>query len=111
MITALHTATLFFTDQDRALDFYVNKLGFEKREDQPMGPDSRWIEVVPPGARTAILLYKPTPQMPGAASYELAQQLIGTFTPILLSTDDLQATGRDLRAKGVQFPTPPEREP
>ena len=48
MITAIHTSTVFVTDQDKALDFYVNKLGFEKRMDQPMGPDNRWIEVAPP---------------------------------------------------------------
>jgi lactoylglutathione lyase len=111
MITSLHTASIFVTDQDRAVDFYVNKCGFEKRLDMPMGPDSRWIEVTPPGAKTAVLLYKPTPQMPGADSYEQALGMIGKFSNILFNTDDLNRTYEELRAKGVNFPTPPEQQP
>src|SRR5258708_6703746 len=66
MFTAIHTTTVFVTDQDKALDFYVGKLGFEKRQDEQMGPDNRRIEVAPPGTTTTLLLYKPTPDMPGA---------------------------------------------
>jgi lactoylglutathione lyase len=111
MITSVHTASIFVTDQDRALDFYAAKCGFEKRADMPMGPDSRWIEVAPPGARTAVLLYKPTPQMPGADTYEHALSMIGKFSNILFSTDDINRTYEELTAKGVQFPTPPEQQP
>src|SRR5215212_2532226 len=110
MITAVHTATVFVKDQDRALDFYVNKLGFEKRRDDSMGPDSRWIEVAPPGAETAVLFYKPTPEMPGAATFDLAQSMIGVFQPILFRVDDIRATYEQLAAKGVSFPTPPEQQ-
>jgi catechol 2,3-dioxygenase-like lactoylglutathione lyase family enzyme len=41
-------------DQDRALEFYVGKLGFEKRLEVPLGGGQRWIEVPPPGATTTI---------------------------------------------------------
>jgi predicted enzyme related to lactoylglutathione lyase len=111
MITGIHSASVFVTDQDRALDFYVNKLGFHKQADMPMGPEGRWIEVVPPGSKTALLLYKPTKEMPGADTYELAMSLIGKFTNILLTSDDLQATYAGLSARGVNFPTPPEQQP
>jgi catechol-2,3-dioxygenase len=43
-------------DQDRALEFYLDKLGFEKRADFPYGEGSRWIEVAPPGSEIAIAL-------------------------------------------------------
>jgi catechol 2,3-dioxygenase-like lactoylglutathione lyase family enzyme len=44
------------SDQDRALDFYVEKLGFEKRTDAAYGDGDRWVEVAPPGAETTIAL-------------------------------------------------------
>jgi catechol 2,3-dioxygenase-like lactoylglutathione lyase family enzyme len=69
MLTRIGTITVQVTDQDKALDYYVKKLGFEKRADQPMGPGMRWLEVAPPGAETRILLYKASPQMPGTDSY------------------------------------------
>ena len=110
-LTHLHSASVFVRDQDAALDFYTNKLGFEVRRDDPMGPDSRWIEVAPPGAQSAVLLYKPTSEMPGASTYEHAQASIGTFNPILFSCDDVQRTYQELSARGVRFPTPPEQQP
>lgn len=111
MITAIHTSTIFVRDQDKALDFYLNKLGFEKLRDDPMGPASRWIEVAPPGAQSHVLLYKPTPEMPGAATYEAAMASIGAFSTILFRCDDVRRTYEELSAKGVQFPTPPEQQP
>jgi len=55
-ITKVETVGLPVTDQDRALEFYLGKLGFEKRRDVPFGPGGRWIEVAPPGAVTTIAL-------------------------------------------------------
>ena len=46
-------------DTDRAIDFYVGKLGFEKVVDEPMGPDMRWVEVAVAGAETTIALAPP----------------------------------------------------
>jgi catechol 2,3-dioxygenase-like lactoylglutathione lyase family enzyme len=54
-ITAVGSVGVPVTDQDRALEFYVGQLGFEKRRDLPFG-DGRWIEVAPPGAATTIAL-------------------------------------------------------
>jgi lactoylglutathione lyase len=45
MLTNIGTITVQVTDQDKALEFYTQKLGFEKRSDEPMGPNQRWIEV------------------------------------------------------------------
>src|SRR5947208_1046748 len=56
MIDAVATICIFVTDQERAKAFYTEKLGFEWRQDAPMG-ESRWIAVAPPGARTEVILY------------------------------------------------------
>jgi lactoylglutathione lyase len=55
-ITDVRTIGINVTDQDRAVAFYVDTLGFEKRLDAPISPTMRWIEVAPPGARTSIAL-------------------------------------------------------
>src|SRR5260370_18867773 len=56
MFTKIGTISVGVSDQDKALDFYVNKLGFEKIDDQPMSETERWLEVAPPGAQTHIML-------------------------------------------------------
>lgn len=99
-ISHVQTATIPVSDQQKALDFYVNTLGFEKRRDDSMGPDMRWIEVAPPGGQTGLILAK---------GFGLDADRIGTFTGLVLDTADIQATYDDLRAKGIQFsegPTP-----
>ena len=48
-------------DTDRAIDFYVDTLGFEKVVDIPMGPDMRWVEVAVADAKTTIALAPPPP--------------------------------------------------
>ena len=111
MPTKIGTITVQVTDQDKALAFYTQKLGFEKRADQPMGPEQRWIEVAPPGAETRILLYKATIQAPGAASYEAAQASIGKQTGMVLETDDIVATFARLKANGVTIVDEPKKQP
>ncbi len=113
MITNILSTTVFVNDQDRALDFYVGKLGFEKQTDQPMGGPGapRWIAVAPKGAQTALVLYKPTPEMPGASSYELATALIGTFAPFIFRVDDMATIYDELSAKGVEFGDRPAQQP
>src|SRR5262245_17634750 len=56
MLTRVGTITVQVRDQDQALAYYTEKLGFEPRMDVPMGPDQRWVEVAPVGAQTRILL-------------------------------------------------------
>jgi catechol 2,3-dioxygenase-like lactoylglutathione lyase family enzyme len=82
-ITGVGTVGVPVTDQDRALEFYVGKLGFETRRDVPMG-DARWIEVAPPGSSTTIALVP-----------------AGVPTGIRLMTGDADAAHADLRARGV----------
>ncbi len=111
MLTRIGTITVQVTDQDKALEFYTQKLGFEKRSDQPMGPGQRWIEVAPPGAQTRILLYKATKEMPGADSYEAAKASIGKSTGMVWETDDINGTFAQLKTKGVTILDEPKRQP
>jgi catechol 2,3-dioxygenase-like lactoylglutathione lyase family enzyme len=55
-ITRIGTVIVPVSDQERALSFYVETLGFEKRLDAPFGQGGRWIEVAPAGATTTIAL-------------------------------------------------------
>ena len=57
MITKASTVRIYVSDQVRALDFYVNKLGFEKLRDDPMRPEARWIERVQAGAEIYLVLF------------------------------------------------------
>ena len=78
-------------DTDRALDFYVGTLGFEKVVDVPMGPDMRWVEVSVSGTPTTIAL-APPPQ---------GQEAGGSQTGICLDTSDVDGAHAALRAAGV----------
>jgi catechol 2,3-dioxygenase-like lactoylglutathione lyase family enzyme len=78
-------------DQDRAVDFYVNKLGFEKRVDVPFGGGHRWIEVGLGNEATTIAL-APPPQEGTAGKRE---------TGISLQTDDIDAYHARLKKAGV----------
>lgn len=86
-------ATVFVpvADQDRALDFYVDKLGFEKRADFQYGEGSRWIEVAPPGSAMAIALVPPN-EGKSAGRDE---------THCAFTAKDIKAVHAALRARGV----------
>lgn len=110
MLTAVGTITVQVRDQDEALAYYTEKLGFEVRSDMPMGPDQRWLEVAPKGAQTRILLYKASPEQPGAASYESALASIGTSTGMVLEVDDIVATFAQLKENGVTIIDEPSQQ-
>jgi catechol 2,3-dioxygenase-like lactoylglutathione lyase family enzyme len=78
-------------DTDRAVDFYVKTLGFEKVVDVPMGDAGRWVEVALPGTVTTIAL-APPPAGTDAG---------GTQTGICLDTSDVDADHATLKAAKV----------
>jgi catechol 2,3-dioxygenase-like lactoylglutathione lyase family enzyme len=91
-IRQLGTIGIPVRDQDRALDFYVATLGFEKRMDVPYGQGQRWLEVAPAGAATTIALMA---VQDGAAT--------GIDTQVRLTSDDARADHADLQARGVDI--------
>src|ERR1700716_3302851 len=60
-ISKVGTVVVPITDQERAIDFYVNTLGFEKRTDVPVGDSYRWVEVAPADAVTTLAIVQPPP--------------------------------------------------
>lgn len=86
-------ATVFVPvrDQERALEFYVDKLGFEKRADFTYGGGIRWVEVAPPGGTNAIALV-PASEGESAGSGE---------AHCAFATTDIEADHASLRANGV----------
>lgn len=101
MITHLKFASIPVRDQDRALAFYTEKLGFAIATDQPMGPGVRWIELRVASSATRLVLFT----MPGQ------EDRIGTFFNGSLACDDVEATCRQLERKGVKITEPPTRQP
>jgi catechol 2,3-dioxygenase-like lactoylglutathione lyase family enzyme len=90
-LTKVGRVCVTVADTDRAIDFYVDTLGFEKVVDTPMGPDMRWVEVQLPGTETTIAL-APPPQGQEAG----AQQ-----TGICIDTADVDADHAALKSAGV----------
>jgi predicted enzyme related to lactoylglutathione lyase len=84
-------------DQDRALRFYTEKLGFTVVGDVPFNEKQRWITVAIPGAETQITLFTPTGH----------EDRIGTLVNMAYQVPDLQKTYEELSAKGVEFVRPP----
>jgi catechol 2,3-dioxygenase-like lactoylglutathione lyase family enzyme len=89
-ISQVGTVGVPVTDQDRALTFYLDVLGFEKRMDVPYGDGERWVEVAPRGAVTTIALMRPRPGDP-----------TGIDTHVRLTTEDATADHANLLAGGV----------
>jgi catechol 2,3-dioxygenase-like lactoylglutathione lyase family enzyme len=90
-ISEVGTVFVPVTDQERSLEFFVGKLGFEKRADFAYGGQRRWIEVAPPGAQNAIALVPPSE---GASAG-------GDVARCAFATADIEAAHATLRARGV----------
>jgi catechol 2,3-dioxygenase-like lactoylglutathione lyase family enzyme len=101
MITHVGNVSIYVRDQQKALEFYRDKLGFKVLRDQPMGPGARWIEVAPDGAKTHLVPFTP----PGQESR------IGSFSGIVFGCDDIAQTCRELAARGVEFKHMAEKQP
>jgi catechol 2,3-dioxygenase-like lactoylglutathione lyase family enzyme len=90
-LTQVGRVCVTVADTDRAIDFYVDKLGFEKIVDAPMGDAGRWVEVAVAGAPTTIALAPPPP----------GQEAGGSQTGICIDTSDVDADHAALKAAGV----------
>jgi catechol 2,3-dioxygenase-like lactoylglutathione lyase family enzyme len=104
MITKIHSVPVVVSDQDRALKFYRDVLGFEVTADSGSGA-FRWLTVKPKAGQTHIMLTKDSPEQ--APMYRLGSRL-GTWTGMVLDTDDIRAECARLKAAGVRVTKEPE---
>jgi catechol 2,3-dioxygenase-like lactoylglutathione lyase family enzyme len=110
MTITLNIHGVYVLDQDEALDFYVNKLGFELHSDHDLG-FMRWLTVTPPGQPDReILLEVPGPPAHDDATAAQVRELVAKgamgFT-LGLRTDDCRRTYEELKARGVEFTEEP----
>jgi catechol 2,3-dioxygenase-like lactoylglutathione lyase family enzyme len=89
-ITKVATVMVPVSDQDQAIEFFVEKLGFELRGDTPFGEGDRWVEVGPAGGATTIALVPPR-----------EGESLGIMTRIGFSSEDIDADHATLRSRGV----------
>lgn len=88
------------SDQERAKDFYVNKLGFELQRDDRSVPGMRWVQVAPKGGSTALTLVTWFASMPP-----------GSLQGLVFTSHNLKADYETLVARGVEFQGPPKQQP
>lgn len=114
MITKMSITNLHVLDQDRAKDFYVNKLGFKLVDDIPMGNGNRWLTVSPPEQPDLQIVLFPLTvgKKISQEKYDVLVELIenGAFGGGVLTCQDIFATYEELKAKGVIFKKPPTKE-
>ncbi len=109
MIDAIEGVTVVVSDQQKAVDFYTQRLGFEKKLDTDVA-GYRWVVVGPKGSDTVISLVDPE-QMKGLApeQVERARARIGMNTGIWFYAGDIDAAYRELKSRQVDV-TKPERQ-
>lgn len=100
---------LYVHDQDEALDFYVNKLGFVVHADARNGA-YRWLTVKHPNQPTFELgLFAPQEPVMDAATAQTMREMVakGAMPPLVLVVEDCKASYEDMRKKGVEFTQEP----
>ena len=121
MIQRMSHSAIFVLDQDVAKDFYVNKLGFELKMDESMPNGFRWLTVNPKGQPDLeIILMKVAPSpFEGTNPRKIQQEDVGTIAELMkkgafgagvFQTADCRKTYEELKAKGVEFLSPPKEQ-
>lgn len=99
MLTHVQIVHVPVSDQDRAKDFYVDKLGLSVVADMQTGPHGRWLQVSPPGAATSLaIVLGDGDAQPGSAV-------------LVFESDDVEADAQALRTRGVDLPAQVEQMP
>jgi lactoylglutathione lyase len=93
MITKIGTVGVYVEDQEKALKFWTEKVGFVEKDRKDMGNGSFWLEVAPPNAESALVLY-PKGLMPDFPELKPS---------IVFMCEDIDAFCAGLKQKGVRF--------
>lgn len=100
-IERIRTAAVYVSDQEQAVRFWTEKVGFELRDEKPMGPHARWIEIAPHGAESCLVIY------PRALMKDWAERK----SSIVFACRSVAATYELLRSRGVEFAQEPTAMP
>ena len=98
MISDIATVAVYVTDQDAAVRFWRDKVGFEVRRVESMGPAGQWIEVAPAGAQSRLVLY-PREMMPDWKQHEAS---------VVFECEDVASTYDAMKRAGVTFKDEPK---
>jgi lactoylglutathione lyase len=101
VIGPIKTVGVYVADQQKAVEFYTQRLGFELRRSLPMTSDANWIEVAPPGAESGLVLY------PRAMTPDWKQRKLS----VVFHCSDVAATSRRLELAGVSITMQPKQMP
>ncbi len=101
MITYIKFVSVPTRDQDRALKFWTEQVGFSIKTDQKFDENQRWIELSIRNSDTSLVLFTPSGQ----------EDRIGSFFNGAFACDDVAATYRQLSGRGVAFEGPPQQQP
>jgi catechol 2,3-dioxygenase-like lactoylglutathione lyase family enzyme len=99
MIRGVKFASIPVADQDAAIAFYTEKLGFRLLTDQPFDGKQRWVELGIPGADTRVVLFR----------FDQGLQPGGMMN-VTFWTDDVEGAAREMESRGVQFIMQPKKE-
>jgi catechol 2,3-dioxygenase-like lactoylglutathione lyase family enzyme len=116
MLKSLTNVNVWVQDQDEALAFYTEKLGFELRQDVtvPELGNFRWLTVGLPGQDVALaLMTVPGPPVFDADTQAKLKELMakGAAGGLFFSSDDVHASYEELKGRGVEFQGKPEQQP
>jgi catechol 2,3-dioxygenase-like lactoylglutathione lyase family enzyme len=100
MIRGIKIVSIPTRNQDVSLKFYTEKVGFKVATDQPFSDRQRWIELSIPGSDTSLALFTPEGQ----------EDRIGGFQPLTFWCDDVFATAKLLKSRGVELAAEPKKE-
>jgi catechol 2,3-dioxygenase-like lactoylglutathione lyase family enzyme len=111
MIRRVTHVSLLVHNQQEALRWYTEKLGFEKRADDPF-PDSegRWITIAPKEQPDLQFVLQP-PEWGIEGDVESRRAMVGKSPGWVLLTDNIQRDYEEMQSRGVEFIRPPEEEP
>jgi len=93
MIDRIATVAVYVEDQEAALKFWTERVGFVTQRSKPMGPAGDWLEVGPGGAQSCLVLY-PKSLMPDWAERKLS---------VVFECVDIKATYQEMASRGVEF--------
>lgn len=115
MIDSIGGMVIIVSDQQKAIEFYTQKLGFELKSDIPFGGSSteglRWVEVAPKASQSSISLMVPNPlMMSDGVEIEAVKKSIGAETGIWFYSNNIQSTYEELKGKGVDITVPEKQE-